>query len=145
MKKNLFLRKDQANQLLPEFALIGQAPTLQLIPMPSDASHTGDVFGGSIMSQIDLAGSVPATRIAKGRVATVAVERMTFKAPVLVADLVSFYTQVVREGRTSITVDVKVFAQRLAEGERFILISEAQLTYVAVDSERRPRVFAAGA
>lgn len=137
------MRKDQANQLLPEFALIGQAPTLQLIPMPSDASHTGDVFGG--LSQIDLAGSVPATRIAKGRVATVAVERMTFKAPVLVADLVSFYTQVVREGRTSITVDVKVFAQRLAEGERFILISEVQLTYVAVDSERRPRVFAAGA
>jgi acyl-CoA thioesterase YciA len=121
---------------LPE----GKEPTLRVIPMPSDASHTGDIFGGWIMSQVDLAGSIPAVRLAKGRVATVAVNSFVFKQPVFVGDLVSFYAEVVKIGRTSITVDVTVYAQRRPEREECVKVTEAVLTYVAVDRDRRPRV-----
>jgi len=115
-------------------------PTLRVIPMPSDASHTGDIFGGWIMSQVDLAGSIPAVRLARGRVATVAVNSFKFKQPVFVGDVVSFYAEVVKVGRTSITVDVTVYAQRRPEREECVKVTEAVLTYVAVDKERRPRV-----
>lgn len=118
----------------------GKEPTLRVIPMPSDASHTGDIFGGWIMSQVDLAGSIPAVRLAKGRVATIAVNSFTFKQPVFVGDVVSFYAEVVKVGRTSITVDVTVYAQRRPEREECVKVTEAVLTYVAVDNERRPRV-----
>ena len=80
--------------------------------MPSDANYTGDIFGGWIMSQVDIAGSIPAIELAKGRVATIAVNSFVFKQPVLIGDVVSFYAKVVRVGRTSITVDVEVYAQR---------------------------------
>ena len=80
---------------LPE----GKEPTLRVIPMPSDASHTGDIFGGVIMSQVDLAGSIPAVRLAKGRVATVAVNSFVFKQPVFVGDVVSVYASTVRVAR----------------------------------------------
>jgi len=122
--------------VLPE----GKDPTLRVIPMPSDASHTGDIFGGWIMSQVDLAGSIPAVRLAKGRVATIAVNSFTFKQPVFVGDVVSFYAEVIKVGRTSITVDVTVYAQRRPEREECVKVTEAVLTYVAVDNERRPRV-----
>jgi acyl-CoA thioesterase YciA len=115
-------------------------PTLRVIPMPSDASHNGDIFGGWIMSQVDLAGSIPAVRLARGRVATVAVNSFIFKQPVFVGDVVSFYAEVVKVGRTSITVDVTVYAQRRPEREECVKVTEAVLTYVAVDKERRPRV-----
>ena len=118
----------------------GKEPTLRVIPMPSDASHTGDIFGGWIMSQVDLAGSIPAVRLARGRVATVAVNSFIFKQPVFVGDVVSFYAEVVKVGRTSITVDVTVYAQRRPEREECVKVTEAVLTYVAVDKERRPRV-----
>lgn len=118
----------------------GKEPTLRVIPMPADASHTGDIFGGWIMSQVDLAGSVPAVRLARGRVATVAVNSFVFRQPVLVGDLVSFYAEVVKVGRTSITVDVQVYSQRLPEREQCVKVTEALLTYVAVDAQRRPRV-----
>ena len=85
---------------------------LRVVPMPADANPSGDIFGGWIMSQVDIAGSIPAIRLAKGRVATVAVNSFVFKQPVLIGDLVSFYAEVVRVGRTSITVDVEVYAQR---------------------------------
>jgi acyl-CoA thioesterase YciA len=107
--------------------------------MPADANPTGDIFGGWIMSQVDIAGSIPALRLAKGRIATVAVNSFTFKQPVLIGDLVSFYAQVARVGRTSITVDVEVYAQRGTEEEVTVKVTEATLTYVAVDAERRPR------
>ncbi|HEX7811814.1 MAG TPA: hotdog domain-containing protein, partial [Burkholderiales bacterium] len=81
-------------------------PVLRVVPMPSDANYTGDIFGGWIMSQVDIAGSIPAIELAQGRVATVAVNSFTFKQPVMIGDVVSFYAQVVRVGRTSITVDV---------------------------------------
>lgn len=114
-------------------------PTLRVIPMPADANHTGDIFGGWIMSQVDLAGSIPAARLAQGRVATVAVNSFVFKQPVLVGDVVSLYTNVVRVGRTSITVSVEVYAQRRPEPVQSVKVTEAVLTYVAVDDNRRPR------
>ncbi len=121
----------------------GKEPTLRVIPMPADANHTGDIFGGWIMSQVDLAGSVPATRLAQGRVATIAVNSFVFKQPVLVGDLVSFYAEVLKVGRTSITVGVEVFAQRRPEKELCVKVTEATLTYVAVDADRKPRVVSA--
>ena len=114
-------------------------PALRLVPMPADANPTGDIFGGWIMSQVDIAGSIPALRMARGRIATVAVNSFVFRQPVLIGDLVSFYAKVVRVGRTSITVDVEVFAQRGVPEEVTVKVTEATLTYVAVDRERKPR------
>jgi len=120
--------------------LPGKQPALRVIPMPSDANHTGDIFGGWIMAQVDLAGSIPAIRLAQGRVATVAVNSFVFRQPVFVGDVVSFYAEIVKVGRTSITVDVQVYAQRRPEREECVKVTEAVLTYVAVDNNRKPRV-----
>ena len=114
-------------------------PVLRVMPMPSDANMHGDVFGGWIMSQVDIAGGVKAAARAKGRVATIAVTQFVFKQPVLIGDLVSFYAEVARVGRTSITVNVEVYAQRGTQEEVTVKVTEATLTYVAVDAERRPR------
>ena len=119
-------------------------PVLRVVPMPADANPTGDIFGGWIMSQVDIAGSIPALRVAKGRVATVAVNSFVFKQPVLIGDLVSFYAKVVKVGRTSVTVDVEVFAQRGVPEEVTVKVTEATLTYVAVDQNRKPRPVATG-
>ena len=110
-------------------------PALRIIPMPKDLNGAGDVFGGWIMAHVDLAGSVPAVRRAQGRVVTVAVNSVIFKQPVSVGDLLSFYADVVRVGRTSITVDVHVYAERDPHAPRTVKVTEAQLTYVAVDAE----------
>ena len=118
----------------------GKDPTLRVVPMPADANPSGDIFGGWIMAQVDIAGSIPAVRRAKGRVATVAVNSFVFKKPVLVGDVVSFYAGVVRVGRTSITVTVEVYAQRRPHAEEVVKVTEATLTYVAVDDQRNPRV-----
>jgi acyl-CoA thioesterase YciA len=122
---------------------VGKDPTLRVVPMPRDANQSGDIFGGWIMAQVDLAGSIPALRLAKGRVATVAVNSFLFKQPVFVGDLVSFYAEVIRVGRTSITVNVEVYAQRKPEREEVVKVTEATLTYVAVDENRGPRVVSA--
>jgi acyl-CoA thioesterase YciA len=114
-------------------------PVLRVVPMPADANPTGDIFGGWIMSQVDIAGSIPALRVAAGRVATVAVNSFAFKQPVLIGDLVSFYAKVVKVGRTSVTVDVEVFAQRGVPRQVTVKVTEATLTYVAVDQNRKPR------
>ncbi len=117
-------------------------PILRMVPMPSDTNYAGDIFGGWIMSQVDLAGSIPAIRRARGRVATVAVNSFVFKQPVFIGDLVSFYADIIKVGRTSIIVDVSVYAQRgMREGgeEICIKVTEAVLTYVAIDNNRRPR------
>jgi acyl-CoA thioesterase YciA len=124
---------------LPE----GRDPVLRLVPMPTDTNYAGDVFGGWIMAQVDIAGSLPAIRRARGRVVTVAVNSFVFKQPVFVGDVVSFYAEIVKIGRTSITVDVSVYAQRgLREGNDEICsrVTEAVLTYVAVDENRKPRL-----
>jgi acyl-CoA thioesterase YciA len=121
----------------------GCDPILRLVPMPADTNPAGDVFGGWIMAQVDIAGSLPAIRRARGRVATVAVNSFVFKQPVFVGDVVSFYATILKVGHTSITVDVAVYAQRgLRQGndEICIKVTEAVLTYVAVDENRRPRI-----
>lgn len=118
---------------------VDREPALRLVPMPADANPTGDIFGGWIMSQVDIAGSIPALRLARGRIATVAVNSFVFRQPVLIGDLVSFYARVVRVGRTSITVDVEVYAQRGVPEEVTVKVTEATLTYVAVDRDRKPR------
>ena len=117
--------------------------TLRVVPMPANANQSGDIFGGWIMAQVDIAGSIPAVRQAKGRVATVAVNSFQFKQPVLVGDVVSLYAEVVRVGRTSITVNVEVYAQRRPEREEVVKVTEATLTCVAIDGNRNPRVVSA--
>ena len=118
----------------------GKEPTLRLVPMPADSNSTGDIFGGWVMSQTDIAGSIPAVRLARGRVATIAVNSFVFRQPVLVGDVVSFYAEIVKVGLTSITVSVEVYAQRNPQKEETVKVTEATLTYVAVDNQRRPRV-----
>ncbi len=117
-----------------------KVPVLRVVPMPADANQHGDIFGGWIMSQVDIAGGVTAARRARGRVATIAVNSFTFKQPVLVGDVVSFYADIVRIGRTSITVDVAVYAQRNPGKVQTVKVTEAILTYVATDESRKPRV-----
>src|SRR5690554_2506541 len=107
--------------------------------MPSDANIHGDVFGGWIMSQVDIAGSVPATRRAGGRIATLAVNAFTFRQPVFVGDLLSFYAKIIKTGTTSITVSVEVYAERQRLDAEIIKVTEAILTYVATDDQRRSR------
>ena len=115
---------------------------LRVIPMPSDANANGDIFGGWIMAQVDLAGSVLPMRIAKGRVTTVAVNQFIFKQPVSTGDLLSFYSTVERVGNTSITVRVEVYAERNPADMQVVKVTEANLTYVAIDREGKPRAFA---
>ena len=114
-------------------------PTLRVAAMPSDANYTGDIFGGWLMGQVDIAGSIPAVHRAKGRVVTVSVNSFTFKHPLFVGDVVSFYTRIEKTGRTSITVDVEVYAQRDPAYPVCVKVTEATLTYVAVTEERKPR------
>ncbi|MEQ1525963.1 MAG: acyl-CoA thioesterase [Gallionella sp.] len=108
--------------------------------MPSDANYTGDIFGGWLMGQVDIAGSIPAVNRAKGRVATVAVNSFVFKQPLFVGDIVSFYADIIKIGNTSITVDVEVYVQRNPAKPECVKVTEATLTYVAVDENRKPRV-----
>ncbi|HXX85509.1 MAG TPA: acyl-CoA thioesterase [Casimicrobiaceae bacterium] len=118
--------------------LPSKEPALRVVPMPADANQHGDIFGGWVMSQVDIAGGVVAARRARGRVATVAVNSFLFKQPVFVGDVVSFYAEITRVGRTSITVDVQVYAQRNPGKMICVKVTEAVLTYVAVGSDRRP-------
>jgi acyl-CoA thioesterase YciA len=120
-------------------ALPDRQPTLRVVAMPTDCSYTGDVFGGWIMAQVDIAGSIPAVHRARGRVATVAVNSFLFKQPLFMGDVVSFYARIEKVGRTSITVDVEVYAQRDPAEPVCVRVTEAKLTYVAVDENRKPR------
>jgi acyl-CoA thioesterase YciA len=119
-------------------ALPNRDPALRVVPMPADANQHGDIFGGWVMSQVDIAGGVAAARRARGRVATVAVNSFVFKEPVLIGDVVSFYAEITHVGRTSITVDVQVYAQRKPGRMICVKVTEASLTYVAVGPDRRP-------
>jgi acyl-CoA thioesterase YciA len=123
----------------PVTSLPNREPTLRVAAMPSDANYTGDIFGGWLMGQVDVAGSIPAVQRAKGRVATVAVNSFVFKQPIFIGDIVSFYTKVVKTGNTSITVDVEVYVQRDPANPTCHQVTEAQLTYVAVGEDRKPR------
>ena len=114
-------------------------PALRVVPMPADANVHGDIFGGWIMSQVDIAGGTIAAERARGRVATVAVNSFVFKEPVLIGDRVSFYADIVRVGRTSLTVNVEVWAERNPAQRQVVKVTEATLTFVAIDEQRRPR------
>ena len=116
-----------------------QELVLKVIPMPADCNANGDIFGGWVMAQVDLAGSVLPARIIRGRMATVAVNEVIFKQPVRVGDLLSFCAKVVRVGNTSITVKVEVFAERFSHQEELVKVTEATLTYVAINEQGKPR------
>ena len=112
---------------------------LKVIPMPGDVNANGDIFGGWVMAQCDLAGSVIPARYTQGRMATVAVNEFVFKQPVRIGDILSFYSKLVRVGRTSVTVKVEVFAERFTAQGQYIKVTEATFTYVAIDDNGRPR------
>lgn len=120
-------------------ALPDKQPALRVMPRPLDLNPAGDVFGGWIMSQTDIAGAVEASRRAKGRVATVAVNSFVFRQPVSVGDVVSFFSEVVKVGRTSVTVNVEVYAQRYPAEEITVKVTEATLTYVALNKDGTKR------
>ena len=120
---------------LPE----GRELVLKVIPMPADTNGNGDIFGGWVMAQVDLAGAVLPARYVQGRFATVAVNQFIFKQPVRVGDILSFFAHVTRIGNTSITVQVEVFAERFRAQGQYVKVTEASLTYVAIDDEGRPR------
>jgi acyl-CoA thioesterase YciA len=117
----------------------GAELVLRVMPMPADANAHGDVFGGWIMAQVDLAGAVLPARIAKGRIATVAVNQFIFKQPVSIGDLLSFYARVTRIGNTSVSVHVEVYAERNPANLQVVKVTEADLTYVAIDLQGQPR------
>jgi acyl-CoA thioesterase YciA len=110
-------------------------PVLRVVPMPADVNPSGDIFGGWVMAQVDIAGGVVAMARARGRVATVAVNSFQFKQPVSVGDVVSFYARIVGVGRTSITVDVAVYAERNPAAPVVVKVTEAILTYVALAAD----------
>lgn len=112
---------------------------LKVIPMPKDCNANGDIFGGWVMAQVDLAGAVLPARYTQGRFATVAVNQFVFKQPVRVGDILSFFSKVVRIGNTSITIEVEVYAERFQTQGRYVKVTEALLTYVAIDEHGRPR------
>ncbi|MDH3673596.1 MAG: acyl-CoA thioesterase [Gammaproteobacteria bacterium] len=113
--------------------------TVRVVPMPADTNSMGDIFGGWIMSQVDIAGAIAAARRAQGRVVTVAVNALEFKKPVFVGDVVSCYAEVIRVGRTSITTKIDVYAERRAATQN-VKVTEATFTYVAIGDDGRPRV-----
>ncbi|MFV1996655.1 MAG: acyl-CoA thioesterase [Acidiferrobacterales bacterium] len=117
-------------------------PVLRVVPRPRDTNTAGDIFGGWIMSHVDIAGAVVATQRARGRVVTVAVNEFQFKKPVFLGDIVSFYAEIKKTGTTSVTVDVTVYAERGLRSGKFgecDKVTEALLTYVALDENHKPR------
>ena len=134
-----FTTPPNATLMTPE----GLAPDMELVmrvmPMPKDANGNGDIFGGWIMSQVDLAGCVLPARIARGKVTTVAVNEFVFRSAVSVGDLLSFYARVERIGNTSVTVHGEVWAERQPREPVLVKVTEAKATYVAIDHEGRPR------
>jgi acyl-CoA thioesterase YciA len=124
-----------APAVLPDGAQL----VLRVMPLPADVNANGDIFGGWIMAQVDLAGAVLPSRIAQGRIATVAVKEFVFKQPVSLGDLLSFYARITRIGRTSISVRVEVYAERNPAQLQVVKVTEADLTYVAIDERGQPR------
>lgn len=116
-----------------------EQPALRVFTMPADANPAGDVFGGYLMSQIDLAGATVASVRARGRVVTVAVKELVFKHPVYVGDILSLYATIVRVGTTSITVEIKVYVQRRQPANSVLLVADAHLVYVAANESGQPR------
>jgi len=125
---------NEKNTVLPD-----KQPAIRVAAMPADTNYAGTIFGGWIMSQVDIAGSIAALERAKGKVVTVAVNSFEFHQPVFVGDVISCYAEVIKVGRTSITVKVEVYAQRNPDNPETIKVTKAELTYVAMDENRKPR------
>ena len=119
-----------------------EQPALRMLPMPRDINAAGDIFGGWVMSQVDVAGSIAAMRRTRCRVVTVAVNSFVFLQPITTQYLVSFYARVARVGNTSITVDVDVYAETGYENVTILKVASAQLTYVAVNEDGSKRLIA---
>lgn len=113
-------------------------PSLRTVAMPGDANPSGDIFGGWIMSQMDLAGAIHASYAVKGRLVTVAVESMTFHLPVFIGDQVSCYCETQKVGNTSISVHIETWVRRKHQQEEYLKVTEACYTYVAIDENRKP-------
>jgi acyl-CoA thioesterase YciA len=129
-----------ANSSSPDVALpTDKELVLKVIPMPADVNANGDIFGGWVMAHVDLAGSVVPARLVDGRMATVAVNQFIFKQPVRVGDILSFFAGITRIGNTSITVQVEVYAESFRAQGRYVKVTEASLTYVAIDEGGKPR------
>ena len=128
-------RADSADAQLP----IDKELVLKVIPLPGDCNANGDIFGGWVMAQVDMAGAVIPARYTQGRQATVAVNQFIFKQPVRVGDILSFFASLSRIGRTSVTVQVEVYAERFRSQGTYIKVTEASLTYVAIDDNGQPR------
>lgn len=126
--------KEQTSIILPD-----REPTLRVVAMPSESNTGGSIFGGWLMGQVDIAAGIVAIQRADGRVATVAVNNFYFRQPIMAGDLVSCYAGVSHVGRTSMTIDVDVYVQRKLSQPDILFAAEAELTYVALDEERRPR------
>ena len=126
-------------QLAPSSLPGDRELVLRVMPLPADVNANGDIFGGWVMAQVDIAGAVLPSRLAKGRIATVAVNQFVFKQPVSLGDLLSFYARVERIGRTSVTVHVEVWAERNPANLQLVKVTEASLTYVAIDRDGKPR------
>jgi len=120
-------------------------PVLRVLATPQEANSRGDIFGGWLMGQVDIAGSIPAVIRAQGKIATRAVNKMSFFKPLYPGDLVSFYAEVTETGRTSMTVFVEVYVQRDYKSLQVIKVSEASLVYVAIDEKGKPRAVPAAA
>lgn len=116
----------------------GLEPAVRTLAMPGDANPSGDIFGGWVLAQMDIAGGIVAGQRARGRVATVAIDAMTFHRPVRVGDVISCYADVVRIGRTSLTLQVESFVQRGRLGEE-MRVTEGRFTCVALDENGKPR------
>lgn len=126
---------------LPE----GRVPVLRVPAMPADANAGGSIFGGWIMSNVDIAGSIPALKRAKGPIVTRSVESFVFRKPVFVGDVISCYADIIGEGRSSIKVKVEVFAESIEKGEVSCRkVTAAILVYVAIDDDRKPRALPKG-
>jgi acyl-CoA thioesterase YciA len=128
-------------EMAPRVALPDRQPELRVITQPSDVNHAGDVFGGWVMAQVDIAGGICAHRRAHGRVATVAVNAFQFKQPIAVGDVLSFYCEVLKVGRTSITIGVQAFATHYPyPADPFsVKVTEAVLTFVALHPDGSKR------
>jgi acyl-CoA thioesterase YciA len=118
---------------------IGKQPAIKIVAMPKDANAGGSIFGGWIMSQIDIAGAVPALERAQGKIVTVAVNSIEFHEPIFIGDLISCYAEVIKTGCTSVTIKVEVYAERYLSNRQTVKVTEAELIYVALDENRKPR------
>jgi len=138
MRSNMKTRKEHTKNNVGVY-INDVDPVLRVVPQPADLNVFGDVFGGWVMAQVDIAGAIPAMRRARGRIATVAVNAFRFTQPISVGDIVSFYAAIEKVGRTSITVDVRVYAERNPEHPFVVKVTEASLTYVCLDAAGRKR------